>query len=133
MDRFARLLVFSSAHFPRHARDHELANFETMHGYALSRYIGMKLYQRGTKVTCYVGEDWGWYCEIRHGDYAIAYGVLAENDADDFLIQFIPHKPYVRKLFRKIDVSALLAQLQDDVFAILQAAPATKLPEWIEA
>jgi hypothetical protein len=39
----------------------------------------------------------------------------------------------VRKLFRKIDVSEPLAQLQDDVFTILQAAPATKPPEWTGA
>ena len=93
----------------------------------------MKLHQRGTSVTRYVGEDWGWYCEVRHEDIALAFGVLAENGSEDFLIQFIPHKPYVRKLFRKIDVSEPLAKLQDDVFAILQSAPSTKPPVWIEA
>lgn len=133
MSRFDRILEFSSASFPRNPRDQELANFETMHGYALSRYIGLNLNQRGTLVSRYVGEDWGWYCEIRHKDFALAYGVLAENDSEDFLIQFIPHKPYVRKLFRKIDVSEPLAKLQDDVFAILQSAPSTKPPVWIEA
>jgi hypothetical protein len=133
MSRFDRILEFSSARFPRNPRDAELANFETMHGYALSRYIGMKLHQRGTSVTRYVGEDWGWYCEVRHEDIALAFGVLAENGSEDFLIQFIPHKPYVRKLFRKIDVSEPLAKLQDDVFAILQSAPSTKPPVWIEA
>lgn len=133
MSRFDRLLEFSSASFPRNPRDAELANFEHMHGYALSRYIGLKLNQRGTLVDRYVGEDWGWYCEIRHKVFALAYGVLAENDSEDFLIQFIPHKPYVRKLFRKIDVLEPLAQLQDDVFDILQSAPSTKGPVWIEA
>jgi hypothetical protein len=130
MSRFDRILEFSSASFPRNARDEELANGETMHGYALSRYIGLQLYLRGTLVNRYVGEDWGWYCEIQHKDFALAYGVVAEDDSQDFLIQFIPHKPYVRKLFRKIDVSEPLAQLQDDVFAILQSAPLTKPPTW---
>jgi hypothetical protein len=130
MSRFDRILEFSSASFPRNARDEELANGETMHGYALSRYIGLQLYLRGTLVNRYVAEDWGWYCEIQHKDFALAYGVVAEDDSQDFLIQFIPHKPYVRKLFRKIDVSEPLAQLQDDVFAILQSAPLTKPPTW---
>jgi hypothetical protein len=84
MDRFNRLIEFSSASFPRNPRDAELVNAETMHGYALSRYIGLKLYRRGTLVNCYVGEDWGWYCEIRDKDFALAYGVLAENDSEDF-------------------------------------------------
>ncbi len=133
MDRFTRIITFSSAQFPRTERDHELANPETMHGYALAIHIGAALATRGTEVTDYVPEDWGWYCEIRLPDTAIAYGVVAEDDSEDFLIQFIPHKPYVRKLFRKIDVSEPLAKLQDDVFAILQAAPSNKPPEWGES
>lgn len=132
MDRFTRTIEFDSPHFPRHARDEELANGETMHGYALAAFIGEQLGQRGTAVSAYVAEDWGWYCEIRLPEAAIAYGVVAEDDGEEFLIQFIPDKPYVRKLFRKIDVSAPLAQLQDDVFAILQSAPSSSPPVWSE-
>lgn len=62
---------------------------------------------------------------------AIAYGVVSMSE-DGFIIQFIPHKPYVRKLFRKIDVSEPLARLQDNVFAILQAAPSSSPPRWSE-
>jgi hypothetical protein len=91
MSRFDRILEFSSASFPRVPRDAELANFEHMHGFALSEYIGTKLKELGTEVSRYVAEDWGWYCEIRYKDFALAYGVLAENDSEDFLIQFIPH------------------------------------------
>lgn len=132
MDRFARTIAFASAQFPRHSRDAELANGETMHGYALARHIGEGLAARGTTVSAYVPEDWGWYCEIRLPETAIAYGVVAEDGGEDFLIQFIPDKPFVRKLFRKIDIAAPLAQLQDDVFAVLQAAPSSSPPEWSE-
>jgi hypothetical protein len=132
MDRFARIISFTSPHFPRHARDGELANGETMHGFALATFIGEHLAQRGTIVSAYVPEDWGWYCEIHLPETAVAYGVVAEDDSEDFLIQFIPHNPVVRKLFRKIDVSEPLAQLQDDVFAILQSAPSASPPLWSE-
>jgi hypothetical protein len=130
MDRFARTIAFTSPHFPRHQRDEELANAESMHGYALAAFLEDRLAERGTIVSATIAEDWGWYCEIRLPEAAIAYGVVAEDEGEDFIIQFIPHKPYVRKLFRKIDVSAPLAQLQDDVFAILQAAPSSRPPVW---
>lgn len=132
MDRFTRTITFDSPHFPRHARDEELANALYMHGFALAAYIGEALGQRGTTVSAYVAEDWGWYCEIRHQEFALAYGVVAEFDEEEFLIQLIPDKPFVRKLFRKIDISAPLAQLQDNVFAILQAAPSSSPPVWSE-
>ncbi|WP_285709949.1 hypothetical protein [Erythrobacter oryzae] len=133
MDRFARTIEFASSHFPRHQRDAELANALYMHGFALAAHIGEALGERGTTVSAYIAEDWGWYCEIRHQTFALAYGVVAEFDEDAFLIQFIPDKPYVRKLFRKIDISEPLARLQDDVFAILQAAPSSSPPVWSEA
>jgi len=132
MDRFARIITFDSPHFPRHERDAELANAEEMYGYALASHIGEKLAERGTTVSAFIAEDWGWYCEIRLPETAIAYGVMAEADSDDFVIQFIPHKPYVRKLFRKIDIAEPLARLQDDVFAILQSAPSRSGPVWSE-
>lgn len=131
MSRFDRIIKFKSAQFPRTALDDKLVNHEHMYGYALSKFIGDELEKRGQEVD-YLVEDWGWYCFVVSSDPTLAYGVTAENDSDDFLIQFIPHKPYVRKLFRKVDVSEPLAKLQDDVFAILQSAPAIKPPVWIE-
>ena len=132
MDRFGRTITFASPHFPRHAHDAELANAETMRGFALASHIGEALAGRGTKVSAFIAEDWGWYCEIRLAEAAIAYGVVAEDDGEEFLIQFIPDKPFVRKLFRKIDIAEPLAQLQDDVFATLQAAPSSSPPAWSE-
>lgn len=132
MDRFARTITFDSPHFPRHERDVELANAGEMFGYALASHIGAALAERGTTVTAYIAEDWGWYCEIRLPETAIAYGVTAEEGTDSFIVQFIPDKPYVRKLFRKIDIAEPLARLQDDVFAILQAAPSSSPPVWSE-
>ncbi|MCM0000946.1 MAG: hypothetical protein NBV68_16340 [Erythrobacter sp.] len=132
MERFARIITFDSPHFLRHERDEELANAEEMFSFALASHIGEALAERGTTVTAYIAEDWGWYCEVRLPGTAIAYGVVGGPDGDAFLIQFIPDKPLVRKLFRKIDVSEPLARLQDDVFAILQSAPASSPPVWSE-
>ncbi|WP_017663918.1 hypothetical protein [Porphyrobacter sp. AAP82] len=132
MDRFARTIAFDSTHFARHARDAELANAEEMFGFALASYIAEALSARGITVTATIAEDWGWYCEIRLPEAAIAYGVTGGPDDDAFLIQFIPHQPYVRKLFRKIDISEPLARLQDNVFAILEAAPSSSPPVWSE-
>ncbi len=88
MDRFARIITFDSPHFPRHARDKELANAEVMYGFALASHIAAALAERGTSVTATIAEDWGWYCEIRLPEAAIAYGVAAEDGSDEFIVQF---------------------------------------------
>lgn len=127
-----KLIEFRSSDFPRVPEDDELVNFEHMHGYALSKYIGDKLEERGSPVD-YVPEDWGWYCFLPDAGHELAYGVLAENDSDEFLIQFIPHKPYVRKgFFKKIDISDALDKLQKDVFHILSELPNSDNPKWID-
>ena len=132
MNKFERLIEFHSPNFTRTPEDRELVNHHNMHGYALSKYIGDKLEMRGTAVD-YVPEDWGWYCFLVNLDFSLAYGVVAENDGEEFLIQFIPHKPFVRKgFFKKIDVSEPLLNLQENVFEILCEAPNSGQPKWIE-
>ena len=132
MSKFARLIEFKSAQFPRTALDDELINHEHMYGYALSAFIGDELGKRGHEVD-YLVEDWGWFCFLVSSDPTLAYGVSAENGNDEFLIQFIPDKPYVRKMvFKKIDVSEPLLALQESVFDILSKAPNSQPPRWIE-
>ncbi len=132
MSKFARMIEFKSTQFPRTALDDELINHEHMYGHALSEFIGAELEKRGHEVD-YLVEDWGWFCIILSSDPTLAYGVSAENDSDEFLIQFIPDKPYVRKMvFKKIDVSEPLLALQESVFDILSKAPNSQPPRWIE-
>ena len=132
MDKFTRLIEFESAAFPRSPEDDELINSENMHGYALSKFIGDELEKRGHTVE-YGPEDWGWYCFLTSQPVELAYGVLAEDDSEEFLIQFIPKKPYVRRMvFKKIDVSEPLLELHEAVFDILSNAPSSKQPQWIE-
>ena len=116
------LLVFASTQFPRHPRDEELANAETMHGYALARHIADGLRDRGFGEVELIAEDWGWYCEVPNSGYALMYGVCNEEDTK-FLVQFSPRKPVIRRWFRKIEVETRVRALQQAVFDILERAP----------
>jgi hypothetical protein len=102
-----------------------------MHGYALARHIADRLPARGFTVSDEIGEDWGWLFAIENDGYALWYGVASYDRSTDFMIQFHPDKPVIRKWFKKIDVSEQVGKLEDAVFAILQeAAEGSQGPKW---
>lgn len=127
------LLIFNSPSFPRCSKDdEELVNHETMHGYLLARYIGKGLQARGFGEIGYLGEDWGWHCEVPNEGFSLMYGVCNEQDSV-FLIQFNPCKPFIRRWFKKIPVEDKVRALQQAVFEILEAEPTrTDGPRWEE-
>ena len=122
MHQLDDLILFNSTQFPRHERDEELANSDTMHGYALARHIADRLRESGFGEVELIGEDWGWYCDVPNEGYALMYGVCNEQDSG-FLIQFDPRKPVIRRWFRKIEVDPRVRALQNAVFEILEQAP----------
>ena len=130
MDHIGQLIEFNSTAFPRQQQDEELVNSDTMHGHALAKFIGDALEQRGFGEIRYVAEDWGWCCLLPNEGYELFYGVCSYEDAE-FMIQFSPSRPVIRRLFRKIDVSERLGRLQRTVFEILENAPGrTQGPDW---
>ena len=131
MDRFGQIIEFNSTAFPRQQQDEELVNSDTMHGHALAKFIGDGLEHRGFGEIHYVPEDWGWCCLLPNEGYELFYGVCSYEDAN-FMIQFEPSRPVIRRMFRKIDVSERLGRLQQAVFEILQDAPGRRTgPDWI--
>lgn len=133
MDAFERLIEFESSAFPRVERDEELANADSMYGFSLAHFTARELETRGYAPVWLVAEDWGWYCEAKFPEFALAYGLVGYEGTDEFLIQFIPDKPFKRKfLLKKVYVSEQLLQLHEDVFDILSKAPNSKPPKWIE-
>ena len=131
MPHFGCLLEFRSTAFPADSEDEELVNSETMYGHALASYIAGRLPERGLKVSNLVAEDWGWYCELENDGFRLWYGVC-NSDENSFLIQFGPDKPFIRRWFKKLDVSRQVTQMHDAVFAILSACEEKlEQPKWI--
>jgi hypothetical protein len=130
MAHFGQIIEFSSSRFPHCEEDDELVNGETMHGIALARHIGQRLPAHGFRVADEIPEDWGWLMAFENEGFELWYGVMSYERGDDFMIQFHPDKPFIRKWFKKIDVSERV-KLQDAVFAILQETDGSAGPEWV--
>ena len=78
-------------------------------------------------------EDWGWYLPVRVGDARLALCCGHQHDGDDaFLIFTDPTKPVVRRMFKKIDMTAPLETLIAEVDRVLQAEPGITAVEWAE-
>lgn len=131
MSDLSRIIEFKSSRFPRTEADDQLVNSESMYGHALASYLAEGLRQNGYDITL-IDEDWGWLGEAKSVDFALWYGVSAEDGDDIFIVQFHPRQGTVRKLFSKRDVSGPLQQFQDAVFAILDAADPDNSPGWVK-
>lgn len=127
---FGRMIEIDSDRFPPHPRDAELVNGG--HGFALTDFIARELAKRDLPVRTLVAEDWGWYAELDHADFRLAYGCTSFGDRA-FLIQFMPDTPVIRKLFRKIDTRAATHALASAVFDIVSAeGVASRGPSWVD-
>jgi hypothetical protein len=133
MNHIGQQIEFSSAAFPPCTEDEEeLVNHETMHGYALARYIADRLPEHGFELERMVGEDWGWWCEVKNEGFTLAYGCSSYDRTEDFILFVTPDKPRVRRWFKSIDVSQRVEALNEALFAILATSgKASKGPSWV--
>lgn len=131
MTHIGQIIEFSSSQFPVCTEDEELGNPDTMHGYALAKFLADNLGTQGFRATTFTPEDWGWHVEIENPEFPLAFGCNCENRSDDFIVFVEPSKPVIRRWFRKIDVSARTDALNEAIFSLL--AKSGKLsagPSW---
>lgn len=127
---FGRMIECRTDRFPSHLRDEELVNGGL--GFALADYIATQLGARGMPICALVAEDWGWYAERDHADFRLGFGITSFGP-QDFLIQFMPDTPVIRKLFRKIDTRAATTALASAVFDILRVEGVVSGgPTWVD-
>ena len=131
MAHIGQLIEFSSSAFPPCKEDEEeLVNHDTMHGYALARYVADHLPAHGFDLADMVGEDWGWWCAIKNEGYTLAYGCSGDR-GEDFILQVTPDKPQIRRWFKKIDVADRVEGLLQAIFKILaDSGQAKSGPTW---
>lgn len=92
----------------------------------LADFLQEGLARHDYRVGFRCAEDWGQWLELEHaGGYTLAVGCAnlseLENGVADHRVFVSPDKPHIRKLFRKIDVSADIERLGTALKAILSA------------
>lgn len=100
---------FASEKFPSYETIEEGVNYDTgVYGKRLAEYLGEKLPLQGFEVAGMRVEDWGWRLDIANPEkLALSVGCGSYGDEanpDRFFCLIEPSTPFIRKLFKKIDV-----------------------------
>lgn len=123
---------FRSSKFPPYDGEEGQIN-PGLWGKRLAEYFVANLPAHGLTAGEPIAEDWGWYVPIMVDGAALALCCGHQSgDDDEFLVFTDPDKPVVRKLFKKVDVTAQLTRLVDAVGAILSADPDIRELTWRE-
>jgi hypothetical protein len=111
-------------------RDEDHPDFINPGLYALELgdFLAAALAERGYPVRARCQEDWGHWIELDHaGGFTLAVGCSNTGDAlagePEHRVFVEPDQPFVRKLFRKIDVRSEVEALGATVRAVLEASP----------
>jgi hypothetical protein len=94
-------------------------------------FLAAGLRGRGFEPHEPIAEDWGWVIPIRNERFDLWVGCGKYGDHPDGFLCFIePHRPTIRRLFRKMDTSEPVLALGKALDEILSANPAIKDVAW---
>ena len=123
-------VTFRSSKFPPYEGEEEQIN-PGLWGKRLAEYWVQKLAEKGFEPGEMIAEDWGWYVRVEVDGVKLAVCCGHQNgDADEFLCFTDPAIPILRKLFKKVDVTAPLTKLTDAMQQILSSDPEIRSVTW---
>lgn len=123
---------FRSNKFPPETNEEEQIN-PGLWGRKLAAYLRQKLVARGIETNDIYAEDWGWVVPIKNDSFQAWIGCGHQHgDEDQFLCFIEPVKPFVRKLFKKINTMELVARLTQVLNEILTSDPEIREVRWLD-
>lgn len=121
---------FRSSAFPPYESEEEEIN-PGIFGKRLAEFLADGLEKRGEPVAGLIAEDWGWMIAIDNPAFALWIGAANYAEYYDGFLCFIePHKPYVRKFFKKIPAAERVSRLRDNIDAVLKSNPEIREIKW---
>lgn len=105
--------------------DQEIVN-ERMYGKALCQYLASVLPGAGLKVPSYCAEDWGWWLEVKRGDFRMGLCIYADPEAEKeperyaILPSIQQAKKWSWSKFRNIDNSTNVLEIMAVVERVLK-------------
>jgi hypothetical protein len=121
---------FRSDRFPADPDEDELVN-PGLWGRRLARFLCDGLRSKGFQATDPWAEDWGWQLRIEGQPISMWIGCGHYQEYDDGYLCFIePHKPYVRKWFRKIDTREHVDALRRAIDELLSSEAGIHSKRW---
>lgn len=93
-------------------------------GRRLAEYLKDKLAELNIVTGDLVAEDWGYVLPIQNESFNMFIGCGHQSGADDDFLCFIePSKPFIRKLFKKIDTTQDVGNVVESLARILSSDP----------
>ncbi len=100
-------------------------------GKRLAEFLRDNLRKEGFETKRPIADDWGWVLPVANDPFRLWIGCGRYQEYSDGFLCFIePHTPFVRKLFRKIDIQARVESLQRAIDKILSEADGIREKRW---
>jgi hypothetical protein len=127
-------LEFRSTAFPAYPGEEEEINPGRC-GKRLAKFIAGELPKYAFTVVRLNAEDWGWRIDLEHEAFPLWIGCGRYEEHEDGVLCFIePSRPFVRRWFKRIPTSEIVARLASALEEIVrQSGNARDLHWWTEA
>ncbi len=110
---------FRSGLFPAHESEEHEVNPDRW-GKRLAEFLRDRLRAEGFETEEPIAEDWGWVVPIANDRFPLAIECGNYDEYPDGFLCFIePHKPVIRRLFRKVDTTERVTSLQQAMNKVL--------------
>ncbi len=111
---------FRSAKFPAYEGEEEQVN-PGVYGRRLAEHLRTRLRERGIETGDLYAEDWGWAVTLPGERFRMWLGCGRYEEYEDGFLCFIePHKPFVRRWFRKTDTQPAVERVAAALDTILR-------------
>jgi hypothetical protein len=121
---------FRSDSFPAFEDEDKLVN-PGLWGKRLAYFLREGLQREGFQIREPFAEDWGWVVPVVNEPFRLWIGCGHHQEYPDGFLCFIePHKPFVRRLFRKIDTRERIAALREAIDKVLAANAGIRGKHW---
>jgi hypothetical protein len=128
--RIETCVEFRSDRFPPYEGEEEQINPDCW-GKRLAEFLRDGLRAKGfvTEEPC--AEDWGWVLPVLNDQFRLWIDVGHHQEYPDGFACFInPHRPFVRRFFKKIETRETVTRLKDAIDKILNDEAGVREKRW---
>ena len=121
---------FRSPSFPPYEGEEDEVN-PGLWGRRLAEYLAERLRGEGFLPEAIDHEDWGWVVFLCNPEFPLWVGCgHQDGDEDEFLCFVQPDRPFVRRVFKRIDTRDVVERVVAALDRILAAEPSIRGVRW---
>jgi hypothetical protein len=123
-------MEFRSDRFPPYEGEEEKVN-PGLWGQRLAEFLRDRLRAEGFQTKEPFAEDWGWIVPIANREFGLWIGCGHYQAYPDGYLCFIePHRPFIRRFFKRIDTREIIAALQQSMDRVLTEDSGIRAKRW---